>query len=59
MRAEIIDYLKPCMTDAYLHIDARMADYIRTHPCTSLGRLMSSEKSACHTHGVCSGGKLP
>ena len=24
--------IKPCMTDIYLHIDARMADYIRTHP---------------------------
>ena len=23
---------KTCTTDIYLHIDARMADYIRTHP---------------------------
>ena len=32
MRADIIGHFKPCMTDIYLHIDARMADYIRTHP---------------------------
>ena len=30
MRAELIGHFKPCMTDIYLHIDARMADYIRT-----------------------------
>ena len=24
-------HFKPCMTDNYLHINARMADYIRTH----------------------------
>ena len=28
----IIDHFKPCVTDVYLHIDARMADYIHTHP---------------------------
>ena len=32
MRAELIGHFEPCMTDIYLHIDARMADYIRTHP---------------------------
>ena len=32
MRAELIGHFKPCMTEIYLHIDARMADYIRTHP---------------------------
>eukprot|EP01048_Picozoa_sp_COSAG05_P015118 COSAG05_NODE_1787_length_4092_cov_1.788380_5_plen_261_part_00 len=32
MRAELIGHYPPCMTDIYLHIDARMADYIRTHP---------------------------
>ena len=32
MRAELIGHLKPCVTDIYLHIDARMADYFRTHP---------------------------
>ena len=32
MRAELIDHFEPCMTEIYLHIDARMADYIRTHP---------------------------
>ena len=28
MRVELIDHFKPCMTEIYLHIDARMADYI-------------------------------
>ena len=32
MRAELIGHFQPCMTDIYLHIDARMSDYIRTHP---------------------------
>ena len=32
MRSDIIGHFKPCMTEIYLHIDARMADYIRTHP---------------------------
>ena len=32
MRAELIGHFQPCMTDIYLHIDARMADYIRTQP---------------------------
>ena len=27
------------MTDIYLHIDARMADYIRTHPYGRLARV--------------------
>ena len=31
MRAELIGHFKACMTEIYLHIDARMADYIRTH----------------------------
>ena len=30
MRADIIGHFKPCITEIYLHIDARMADYIRT-----------------------------
>ena len=32
MRADIIGHFKPCTTEIYLHIDARMADYIATHP---------------------------
>ena len=32
MRVELIGHLKSCMTEIYLHIVARMADYIRTHP---------------------------
>ena len=34
---------KPCMTDIYLHIDARMADYIRTHP----GSLLKLARLGC------------
>ena len=36
MRAELIGHYQPCMTEIYLHIDARMADYIRTHPYMSI-----------------------
>ena len=32
MRAELIGHFEPCMTDIYIHIDARMDDYIRAHP---------------------------
>ena len=32
MRVDIIGHCKPCMTGIFLHIDARMADYIHTHP---------------------------
>ena len=32
MRVELIGLFKPCMTEIYLHIVARMADYIATHP---------------------------
>ena len=32
MRAELIGHFEPCMTEIYLHIYARMADDIRTHP---------------------------
>ena len=29
MRGELIGHVKACMTEIYLHIDARVADYIR------------------------------
>ena len=32
MRVDIIGHLKSCMTDIYLYIDVRTADYIHTHP---------------------------
>ena len=32
IRVELIGHFKPCITDIYLHIDARMSDYIHTHP---------------------------
>ena len=32
MRVELIGHFQPCMTEIYLHIGARMADYIHTHP---------------------------
>ena len=31
MRAELLGHFKACMAEIYLHIDARMADYIHTH----------------------------
>ena len=36
MRAELIGHFEACMTEIYLHIDARVADYIRTHPYCSV-----------------------
>ena len=32
MRVELTGHFQPCTTKIYLHIDARMADYIHTHP---------------------------
>ena len=32
VRADIIGHLKSCTTEIYLHIVARMADYMDTHP---------------------------
>ena len=32
MRAGLIGDFEPCMSDIYLHIYARLTDYIRTHP---------------------------
>ena len=32
MRADLMGHFIACMTDIYLHIDARMADDIATHP---------------------------
>ena len=43
MRAELIGHFEPCMTEIYLHMFARMADYIRTHPyISSSGRQTSN-----------------
>ena len=39
MRAELIGHLKACMTEIYLHIDARVADYIRRHLAELRARL--------------------
>ena len=36
-------HFQPCMTDIYLHIDARMADYIRTHPYGGYSRGMATQ----------------
>ena len=46
VRAELIRYFKACMTDIYLHIDARMADYIRTHPYRATG----NKQATGHKH---------
>ena len=32
VRVRLIGRLQPCMTEIYLHIVARMTDYIDTHP---------------------------
>eukprot|EP01048_Picozoa_sp_COSAG05_P014131 COSAG05_NODE_1572_length_4520_cov_2.148157_3_plen_33_part_00 len=32
MRVELIGQFEPCMTEIYLYIDARMADYIHALP---------------------------
>ena len=42
MRAELIGHFKACMTEIYVHIDARMADYIHTHPYLLYARLRLS-----------------
>ena len=34
MRVELTGHCEPCMADIYLHIYARTADYIHTHPYT-------------------------
>ena len=36
MRAELFGHFKARMTEIYLHIDARMAYYIRTRPYLEL-----------------------
>ena len=57
VRAELIGHFQPCMTEIYLHIDARMADYIRTHPATrgassSLSRATNASQVFSHNVGV-------
>eukprot|EP01048_Picozoa_sp_COSAG05_P019906 COSAG05_NODE_3244_length_2213_cov_40.222751_2_plen_48_part_00 len=32
VRVHLIGHLQTCMTEIYLHIVARMADYMDTHP---------------------------
>ena len=52
MRAELIGHFEPCMTEIYLHIDARMADYIRTHPYVS--KQASEQRVMCRRYIVTS-----
>ena len=57
MRAELIGHFKACMTEIYLHIDARVADYIRTHPypCTRAQKIYVTTqawKSSSHRVGI-------
>ena len=37
MRVQLIGHFEPCMTEIYLHIVARMADYMATHPIGAVG----------------------
>ena len=46
MRAELIGHFEACMTDIYLHIDARMADYIRTHPYATTANQRNTQKTS-------------
>ena len=46
MRVQLIGHFKPCMTGIYLHIDARMADYIRTHPYAARQSLPAHRRNA-------------
>ena len=45
-------HFEPCMTENHLHIDARMADYIRTHPYSQISNhaYTPAINEAC-THG--------
>ena len=48
MRADIIGHFEACMTEIYLHIVARMADYMATHPTARLCRAeLAAAASAC------------
>ena len=47
MRAELIGHSQPCMTDIDLHIDARTAGSIRTHPYAVLRRAAQEVVERC------------
>ena len=42
MRVQLIGHFQPCMTEIYLHIVARMADYMATHPYITHRRWIAS-----------------
>ena len=46
MRVGLIGDFKPCMTDIYLHIDARMADYIRTHSVNAVCACVNAARAS-------------
>ena len=43
MRVDLIGHFKPCMTDIYIHIDARMAAYL----CAPLCGILYSTGAYC------------
>ena len=47
MRVELIGHFKACMTDIYLRIDARVADYIHTHPYLGLLPRLRAYSALC------------
>ena len=50
VRVQLIGHLQPCMTDIYLHIVARMADYMATHPY--IGFLASGRHACTRTNYI-------
>ena len=52
MRAEFIGrFTPPRMTDIYIHINARVADYIRTHPYVPLSESVRFVRVRLHIIG--------
>ena len=52
MRVELIGHFEPCMTEIYLHIDARMADYIRTHPYCWVAEMSTPSHTTGHRQAI-------
>ena len=51
MRVQLIGHFEPCMTEIYLHIDARMADYMAPHPY-ELDHVQQIKQSKLEAHGA-------
>ena len=51
VRVQLIVHLQPCMNDIYIHIFARMDDYIATHPYGWLGSINTTSQKSIQSHG--------